>query len=186
MNNNDLTPIETRYKGYRFRSRLEARWAVYFDSMGLKWEYEPESFKLSDGSVYLPDFYFPDGWGEPDDWWYCNYAEVKPAIPDIGTGFTAEIEKSLSKYKLFSLQSGIECVLLDGPPRAIAYYCYKKVKVLNNTPGWTSQRFCYDRKLNTINMLYASRYDNERQAEKVSLLKNAIHAARSARFGAHE
>ncbi len=48
--------IETRYKGYRFRSRLEARWAVFFDALGLKWEYEPEGFDLGDGVRYLPDF----------------------------------------------------------------------------------------------------------------------------------
>ena len=47
--------IETRYKGYRFRSRLEARWAVFFDALGLKWEYEPEGFELPSGR-YLPDF----------------------------------------------------------------------------------------------------------------------------------
>ena len=48
--------IETRYKGYRFRSRLEARWAVFFDALGLKWEYEPEGFELEGGARYLPDF----------------------------------------------------------------------------------------------------------------------------------
>lgn len=52
--------IETEYKGYRFRSRLEARWAVVFDSLDVKWEYEPQGFELSDGTYYLPDFYLPD------------------------------------------------------------------------------------------------------------------------------
>lgn len=51
----NLTPIQTRYKGYLFRSRLESRWAVYFDLLGLTWQYEPEGFRM--GSVcYLPDF----------------------------------------------------------------------------------------------------------------------------------
>lgn len=36
--------IDTRYRGYLFRSRLEARWAVYFDAIGLRWEYEREGF----------------------------------------------------------------------------------------------------------------------------------------------
>ena len=27
--------IETKYRGYHFRSRLEARWAVFFDEIGL-------------------------------------------------------------------------------------------------------------------------------------------------------
>jgi hypothetical protein len=54
-----LKAIETIYNGYRFRSRLEARWAVVFDSLDLKWEYEPQGFELSDGTFYLPDFYLP-------------------------------------------------------------------------------------------------------------------------------
>lgn len=56
----DIKPIETIYNGYKFRSRLEARWAVFFDSLGIRYEYEPEGFVLSDGTYYLPDFYLPD------------------------------------------------------------------------------------------------------------------------------
>lgn len=65
-----LQPIPTRYKGYHFRSRLEARWAVFFDAMGLKWEYEPEGFDI-DGTMYLPDFRVVAG---EIVFWY----EVKP------------------------------------------------------------------------------------------------------------
>jgi hypothetical protein len=66
-----IKAIETQYKGYRFRSRLEARWAVFFDALGTKWEYEPEGFKLSDGTRYLPDFWLPTFSGG-------MWAEVKP------------------------------------------------------------------------------------------------------------
>ena len=52
--------IETKYKGYLFRSRLEARWAVFFDACGVKWEYEPEGFDLGEGIYYLPDFLLHD------------------------------------------------------------------------------------------------------------------------------
>jgi hypothetical protein len=52
-----IKPIETVYKGYRFRSRLEARWAVFFDALGVEWEYEKEGFELEDGTRYLPDFW---------------------------------------------------------------------------------------------------------------------------------
>ena len=48
--------IETEYKGYRFRSRLDAKWAVFFDACGVEWEYEPEDYDLGDGIRYLPDF----------------------------------------------------------------------------------------------------------------------------------
>ena len=52
----EIKNIETVYNGYRFRSRLEARWAVFFDALGVKYEYEPEGFKLHNGMYYLPDF----------------------------------------------------------------------------------------------------------------------------------
>ena len=54
-----MKPIETVYKNYRFRSRLEARWAVFFDTMNIEWEYEVEGFILDDGTYYLPDFWLP-------------------------------------------------------------------------------------------------------------------------------
>ena len=53
-----LKAIETLYKGHRFRSRLEARWAVFFSSLGLPYEYEKEGFDLN-GVFYLPDFWMP-------------------------------------------------------------------------------------------------------------------------------
>ena len=53
-----IKAIETKYNGFRFRSRLEARWAIFFDSIGLKYEYEIEGFEMN-GIRYLPDFYIP-------------------------------------------------------------------------------------------------------------------------------
>lgn len=59
-----MQPIETHYAGHRFRSRLEARWAVFFDTLGLTWEYEPQGFVIGGGYLetnpYLPDFYLRD------------------------------------------------------------------------------------------------------------------------------
>jgi hypothetical protein len=61
-----MKPIETIYRGFRFRSRLEARWAVFYDSLGIAWEYEREGFDFGNGDLYLPDFYIPslDCWIE--------------------------------------------------------------------------------------------------------------------------
>jgi hypothetical protein len=50
--------IETVYNGYRFRSRLEARYAVFFNRLSVPYEYEWEGFDL-DGKRYLPDFWLP-------------------------------------------------------------------------------------------------------------------------------
>lgn len=65
-----IKPIETFYHGHRFRSRLEARWAVFFDACGAEWEYEPEGFDVGDGVLYLPDFrlYNVAGRGGPTLW----------------------------------------------------------------------------------------------------------------------
>lgn len=43
---NVLTPIETWYRGIKYRSRLEARWAVFFDKIRAPWEYEKEGYDL--------------------------------------------------------------------------------------------------------------------------------------------
>jgi hypothetical protein len=55
--------IETIYGGCRFRSRLEARWAVFFDKLGIEWKYETEGYEVN-GNRYLPDFYLP----KSNDW----------------------------------------------------------------------------------------------------------------------
>lgn len=52
--------IATTYGGRRFRSRLEARWAVFFEALAVAWSYEPEGFELASGQRYLPDFWLPD------------------------------------------------------------------------------------------------------------------------------
>jgi hypothetical protein len=48
---NTIAAVPTRYAGVQFRSRLEARWAVFFDLIDWRWEYEPLDL---DG--YIPDF----------------------------------------------------------------------------------------------------------------------------------
>jgi hypothetical protein len=52
----DFRAIDTAYGGYLFRSRLEARWAVFFDVLALEWVYEPEGYDLGALGYYLPDF----------------------------------------------------------------------------------------------------------------------------------
>lgn len=63
---------ETIYNDLRFRSRAEARWAVFFDSLGVEYMYEPYNFGFTDFAGdkygYVPDFYLPR---------YEKYIEVK-------------------------------------------------------------------------------------------------------------
>ena len=81
------TPAITGYAGTAFRSRLEARWAAYFDQRGIAWQYEPVRFR-----GWTPDFRLVLNGGKA-------YAEVKPvsefpmdvAQRVLGTGWTGDI-----------------------------------------------------------------------------------------------
>jgi hypothetical protein len=50
----------TLYRGQQFRSRLEARWAAFFDLLRWEWVYEP--FDLGGWS---PDFAIRAPWANP-------------------------------------------------------------------------------------------------------------------------
>ena len=64
-----IKSIETVYDGYRFRSRLEAQWAVFFNAINIEYVYEKEGYNLGKVGWYLPDFWLP----QVEMW-----AEVKP------------------------------------------------------------------------------------------------------------
>ena len=51
----DIPAKETLYDRVLFRSRTEARWAVFWHELDIKYEYEVERF-LPPGASYLPDF----------------------------------------------------------------------------------------------------------------------------------
>jgi hypothetical protein len=157
-----ITPLVTLYQGYTFRSRLEARYATFFDALDLPWLYEYQGFNV-DGTWYLPDFYFPT---------LDTYGEVKP------TTFTE---------KEFALAAACHCLCFDGMPEAklysngepcgqypeTAYECYKAGHRYYRVQLWpTIQRqrlwYCFGEAL-----------------EGGSELDWAAMQAKSARFGRH-
>lgn len=81
-----LKPIDTRYAGHLFRSRLEARWAVFFDCLDLEWQYEVEGFQLPGDIYYLPDFRITTPQG------HARWVEVKPAHVKSDPKFDAFVE----------------------------------------------------------------------------------------------
>lgn len=93
-----MKAIETRYNGHRFRSRTEARWAVFFDHLGVVYEYEPEGYTLEGETRYLPDFYLPR-----ED----NYVEVKGGPPT---------DDEVHKAGLLAYASGKWVNILSGQP----------------------------------------------------------------------
>lgn len=105
----EIKAIETQYKGYRFRSRIEAKWALFFDLFGVEWEYEAEGYTF-DGQCYLPDFWFPKSFGG------FEYAEVKPNIIDNKEKKYERILIAFVKAKKTNL------IVLDGPPDNKSYF----------------------------------------------------------------
>lgn len=75
-----LKAKQTYYNGYWFRSRLEARWAYFFDLIGIEYRYEYQGYEL-DGISYLPDFWLTGR--------YNLYVEIKGYTPDA-----LELEKA--------------------------------------------------------------------------------------------
>lgn len=52
--------IDTVYQGDKFRSRVEAKWAVFYHTLGIAYEYEKEGYILPNGTRYLCDFWLPE------------------------------------------------------------------------------------------------------------------------------
>ena len=110
-----LQAIETRYADVRFRSRLEARWAVFFDALGIEWIYEPEIYRLPNGRGYVPDFLLPK-------WSFLT--RFRPERP--GTFVEVKPEEAFYhdelKSTLFALGIAGVCIAqVSGPPDYKAY-----------------------------------------------------------------
>lgn len=121
-----IKPIETRYKGYRFRSRLEARWAIFFDALGLRWEYEKEGFFLPSGKRYLPDFYISG----------LGFFEIKPLPDDFHGGPVWAPDESPESEFFTNNQAGGILYGTPGPVEDVEYneYCPYVGSVVNDGP----------------------------------------------------
>ena len=82
-----LVAIPTEHGGVTYRSRTEARWAIFFETAGITMQYEPEGFLL-DGFSYLPDFFIPS---------WDLFVEVKPlAVLSVNESRKATLLASFS------------------------------------------------------------------------------------------
>lgn len=154
-----IKAIETQYKGYRFRSRLEARWAVFFDALNIKWEYEKEGFDLGETGWYLPDFWLPESstWFEVKGGSITNEDEVKLiAFNRLLVKQWEELSDRRHKKWEKSQEDGeqredYEEVENDGEGfwrllTAVGTpYCYKnnlEYKLLHVTQEWKTKNYC--------------------------------------------
>jgi len=104
-----IRALPTFYDGIQFRSRLEARWAYFFNLCKVQWQYELQGYE-SDEHRYLPDFYLQET---------EMYVEIKPNM-----GF---VEDSIVNRKMAEFARSIPgkfVVFVDTPVKA-RYYSYE-------------------------------------------------------------
>jgi len=126
-------PIETEAFGRLFRSRLEARCAVFLEAMGLRWDYEPEGFELPSGR-YLPDFKVYKK-GCPAGYYWI---ECKGGIPtDQEVQLARELSKSTKAAVMFFGMS-----VFDEIRRT--YFSYKKCHEDFGDKGYDPDHYWFD------------------------------------------
>lgn len=85
------------YKGYYLKSTLEYIYARYLDYIGTNWDYEVQTFELSTGSSYKPDFYLTDE---------CRYVEIKGSF---------NYETDLPRIKAFEADYRLSVQIVQEP-----------------------------------------------------------------------
>ena len=147
-----MKAIDTHYQGHRFRSRLEARWAVVFDELGLQWQYEPQGYELEHRITrepgtfnYLPDFFLPEVsvWvevkGELDLGGYRRLLDAAAALsaPGGGCGRTDVVVLGpISNYAVWPPRLPVRLHMGD---LSIPWFpCTEEVYVLGS--GWVGSR----------------------------------------------
>jgi len=163
-----IKAINTKYKGYYFRSRLEARWGVYFDTLEIEWEYEKEGFHIKyefeDGTGwvnYLPDFWLPH---------LKMWAEVKASELS---------DEEIRKAKLLVKETGYPLLMLVGVPERKIYYAiepevnWEGEYILSNYHNYPKRE----------GRFYSMPYGEEEvQEEQFDDIDQAVEKARSKRF----
>ena len=135
-----MKAIDTIYNGYKFRSRLEARWAVFFDELDIKYDYEVEGFDLGDAGWYLPDFWLPD---------IQAWIEIKHIPNHIGN---ADEDK---KARALRDETGFPVLICGGAPKESwhRFYGYWENKgILESCESYATfqSSWCYSREIEIL------------------------------------
>lgn len=104
FNYKNVKPV--RYNGRLFRSTLEARWAVFFDALGVRFQYEPGVYRTKS---YQPDFLIE----------YCGRKYLVEVKPEGGITYSA-IEKI---ENLYYQEMRLPIIVLVGSPGFKFYPC---------------------------------------------------------------
>jgi hypothetical protein len=170
-----VRPIETQYKGFRFRSRLEARWAVFFDAAGIEWQYEVEGYNIN-GHPYLPDFWLPQ---------FETFVEIKPNTEACKPA--EPIIASLAKA------TGHRGIIIAGSPNVIEppkIFTFTNPFAYKHEAAWQQCPFCervsignvYERDLDGCDCAPGTRFIHYPSKRPMPRIDHAMHEAQRARF----
>lgn len=90
--------IETIYKGTLYRSKNEAKWAMFFDLCGIEYQWEPEKFIGWNRLPYIPDFFLPE---------HNTYVEVKSTFESIHEDYMERKINGVIDYQTTLVSNGL-------------------------------------------------------------------------------
>ena len=123
-----IKPTPFKCNGVTYRSKLEAKYACFFDFYDYDYQYEPLKFYYDENDsskYYTPDFTLAkDRHGPKSIFFNANrdfIIEVKPTIPN-----EIEIKKALNSIVKYGLnETDFEFVFCIGDPFDHKYLCFK-------------------------------------------------------------
>jgi hypothetical protein len=155
---------------------LEARWAVFFDALGIEWEYEPQGYDLGELGWYLPDFVI-----HPFGSSVSTYMEIKPD-KDVS-------EKDAKKFLAFAegiIESDATGVVLicAGDPMADQISMFGKLDGIKRSSfyGVDHKTFIPVWVLISKGIAAVQAMDHESKIKHASTVIQAMKKARQARF----
>jgi hypothetical protein len=110
----DIHLVEIIYKGNKFRSKLDAKWAVFFDECGFKWEYNAKGFGF--------------GWEEYEPCFRLSNVDGRCGYKDDGILYVAVINSKEKPPKSDKVpRVGYPIYIVGGIPYADDIYAFFNV-----------------------------------------------------------
>jgi hypothetical protein len=124
-----MRSIPALYNGQPFSSRLECRWATWWDLLGIPWAYEPEVLELAGEPTitYVPDFWMPT--------MRC-WVEIKGEVIDDTAGLLI-----IEKCRRVAMQSDRPIILCFSDPLDTKCAVFRQDR-MHTDALWTSCLHC--------------------------------------------
>jgi len=145
MSDASVAVIPTEYDGTMYRSRTEARWAVFLTSLRCPFEYEPEGFRLPQAGGYIPDFYLTN---------VDKFIEIKPSVCVEGRESPVEEFAEVTDKSIYVFRGSPSCDNYSGYPEWVSAEVY-----FGRTGRDEGHQFCICPRCGTVDIQHDGRCD---------------------------